>query len=159
LLYRFQRYTSRDLRIYFVPIFLYSDVVYFPSLTGAEFRSLELAFNACTRYVHGLRRFDRISEFSREILGCTLFEYSELRLAGFIHKTVIVGAPDNLISNLVLGRSPRHRFLVIPNPVPVTSLRGDSALYRGIRLYKMCCLLPPSPLLVLVLLSGKQSSF
>jgi hypothetical protein len=38
LLYRFQRYTSRDLRIYLVrslivPIFLYSDVVYFPSLT------------------------------------------------------------------------------------------------------------------------------
>jgi hypothetical protein len=35
-----------------VPIFLYSDVVYFPSLTGAEFRRLELAFNACARYVY-----------------------------------------------------------------------------------------------------------
>jgi hypothetical protein len=39
LLYRFQRYTSRDLRIYLVrscvPIFLYSDVVYFSSLTGS----------------------------------------------------------------------------------------------------------------------------
>jgi hypothetical protein len=73
-----------------------------------------------------------ISEFSREILGCTLFEYLALRLAGFIHKIVIVGAPDYLSSRLVLGRSPRHRFLVISNPVPVTSLRGDSALYRGI---------------------------
>jgi hypothetical protein len=55
LLYRFKRYTSRDLRIYLVrslnvPIFLYSDFIYFPSLTGSEFRSLELAFNACTRY-------------------------------------------------------------------------------------------------------------
>jgi hypothetical protein len=42
---------------------------------------------------------------------------------------VIVGAPDSpeyLSSRLVLGRSTRHRFLVIPNPVPVTSLRGDS---------------------------------
>jgi hypothetical protein len=45
------------------------DVVYFPSLTGAEFRRLELAFNACTRYVYGHRRFDHISEFSRETLG------------------------------------------------------------------------------------------
>jgi hypothetical protein len=35
-----------------VPIFLYSDVVYFPSLTGAEFRRLELVFNACTSYVY-----------------------------------------------------------------------------------------------------------
>jgi hypothetical protein len=58
-LYRFQRNTSRDLRIYLVrsliiPIFLYTDVVYFPSLTGLKFRRLELAFNACTRYVFGL---------------------------------------------------------------------------------------------------------
>jgi hypothetical protein len=110
-----------------VPVFLYSDVVYFPSLTGAEFRRLELVFNACTRYVYGLWRFDHISEFSREILGFTLFEYLELRLAGFIHKIVIVGAPDYLSSRFVLGRSPRHRFLVIPNPVPVTILRS---LYR-----------------------------
>jgi hypothetical protein len=57
LIYRFQRYTYRDLRIYLVrsliiPIILY--VVYFPSLTGLKFRRLELAFNACTRYVFGL---------------------------------------------------------------------------------------------------------
>jgi hypothetical protein len=133
-----------------VPIFLYSDVVYFPSLTGAEFRRLELAFNACTWYVYGLRRFDHISEFSRGILCCTLFEYLELRLAGFIHKIVIVGAPDYLNSRLVFGRSPRHRFLVIPNPVPFTSLRGDSTLYRGIRLWNVL----PSPLL-----GGKRSGF
>jgi hypothetical protein len=80
LVYRFQRYTSRDLRIYLVrsliiPIFLYTDVVYFSLLTGLEFRRLELAFNACTSYVFGLRRFDNISEFSRGILGYTLFEY------------------------------------------------------------------------------------
>jgi hypothetical protein len=50
---------------------------------------------------------------------------------------VIVGAPDYLSSLRVLGRSPRHRFLVIPNSVPVTSLRGDSALYCGIRLWNV----------------------
>jgi hypothetical protein len=125
-------------------------------LTGAEFRRLELAFIACTRYVYGLRRFDHISEFSREILGCTLFEYLELRLASFIHKILIVGAPDYLSSRLVLGRSTRHRFLVMQNPVPVTTLRGDSIV---VFVYGMCCLLPPSPLLVLVFLSGKQSGF
>jgi hypothetical protein len=141
----------------FAPIFLYSNVVYFPSLTWAEFRRLELAFNACTWYVYGLRLFDHILEFSKGIWGCTLFEYLELLLASFIHK--IVGAPDYLNSRLVLGRSTRHRFLVIPNPIPVTSLRGDLALYRGIHLWNMCCLLPLSPLLVLVILGGKQSGF
>jgi hypothetical protein len=106
LFYRFKRYTSRDLRIYLVrslivPIFLYFDVVYFSSLTGTEFRRLELAFNACTRYVYGLRRFDHIFEFSGEILGCTMLEYLKLRLAGFIRKIDIVGAPVYLSSRLV----------------------------------------------------------
>jgi hypothetical protein len=49
--------------------------VYFSSLTGLKFRRLKLAFNACMRYVFGLRRFDYIREFSRSILGYTLFEY------------------------------------------------------------------------------------
>jgi hypothetical protein len=70
-------------------------------------------------------------------LGCTFFEYLELWFSGFIHKIVTVGARDYLNSRLVLGSSPRHRFLVIPNPVPVTSLRSDSALYRGIRLWNV----------------------
>jgi hypothetical protein len=117
-----------------VPIFLYSDVVYFPPLTQAEFRRLELTLNACTRYVYGPWCFDHISEFSREILGCTLFEYLKLRLAGFIHKIVIFGVPEYLSSRLELDRSPRHKYLVIPYPALVTSLRGDSALCRGIRL-------------------------
>jgi hypothetical protein len=86
-----------------VPIFLYTDVVYFNSLTGLEFRRLELAVNACTRYVFGLRSFDDISEFLRCILGYTLFEYLELRLACFIHKIGLVGAPSYLSSLLVLG--------------------------------------------------------
>jgi hypothetical protein len=50
---------------------------------------------------------------------------------------VIIGDPDYLSSCLELGRSLRHRFLIIPNPVPVTSLRGDSALHRGIRLWNV----------------------
>jgi hypothetical protein len=94
-------------------IFLYKDVVYFSSLTGLEFRRLELAFNACTSYVFGLRRFDHISEFSRGILGYTLFEYLELRLACFIHKICLVGAPSYLSSLLVLGRSSRHSFITV----------------------------------------------
>jgi hypothetical protein len=123
-----------------VPIFLYTDVVvYFLSLTEAEFRRLELVFNACTRYVY--RHCDHNSEFSRENLGCRLFEYLELRLAGFIHKIVIVGTPVYLSSRLVLGRFPRNRLLVIPNPVPVTSQRSTVVFVYG-----MCCLLPPSSL-------------
>jgi hypothetical protein len=141
LLYRFQRYTSRGLRIYLVrsliiSISLYTDVVYFPSLTGLEFRKLELVFNASTIYVFGLRRFDDISELSIGILGNTLFEYLELRLACFIRKIGLAGAPSYLSSLLVLHSS-RHRFITVQRLAPSTSLRGDSFVYRGIRLWNV----------------------
>jgi hypothetical protein len=48
---------------------------------------------------YGLRRFDHISEFSRRILGNTLFEYLKLWLACFIHKIGLVGAPSYLSSS------------------------------------------------------------
>jgi hypothetical protein len=88
---------------------------------------LEISGNTCKfQEISGnTTKYEEIQDQKHEILGNT-------RL--FIRKIVIVGGPDFLSSRLVLGRSPRHRFLVMPNAVPVTSLRGDSALYRGIRL-------------------------
>jgi hypothetical protein len=104
-------------------------LLYFPSLTGLGFRRLELAFHACTRYMFG--------EFSRGILGYILFEYLELRWACFIHRISLVGAPSYLCSLLVLGRSSRHRFITVSCPALSTSLRGESTVYRGIRLWNV----------------------
>jgi hypothetical protein len=130
LLYLFQRYTSRDLRFFLIiPIFLYTDVVFFSSLTGLEVRRLDLDFNACMRYVFGLRRFDHISEFSRGILGYTMFKF--LELAFFIHNIGLVGAPSYFSSLLVLGRSSRQRCFTLPRPAPSTSLRGDSTFQKN----------------------------
>jgi hypothetical protein len=140
-----QKYTYRDFIFYLVCslivlVFLYTDVVYFPSLTRTEFRKLELLFMH-VRSMCKVFGADNISEFSRGILGYTLFENLELRLAGFIHIIDIVGAPDYLHPRLVLDRSSRHEFLVILKPVPITSLRGelrgDSAFYHGICLWNV----------------------
>jgi hypothetical protein len=111
--------------------------VYFPSLTWSECRRLELAFNACTRYVFGLGRVDHIIEFSKGILGYTLFEYLELRLACFIHRIGLVGAASYLSSLLVLGRTSRHSFITMPRSAPSTSLRSDSTVYCGIRFWNV----------------------
>jgi hypothetical protein len=97
-------------------------VVYFRSLTGLGFRRHELAFHACTRYMFG--------EFSRGILDYILFEYLELRLACFIYRISLIGAPSYLSSLLVLGRSSRHRFITVSCPALTTSLRGDSTVIR-----------------------------
>jgi hypothetical protein len=79
-----------------------------------------------------------ISEFSRGILGYTLFEYLELRLACFIHKIGLVGVLSYLSFLFVLGRSTRHRYITMSRPAPSTSLRCDSTVYWGIRLCLHC---------------------
>jgi hypothetical protein len=84
-------------------------------VTELEFRKFELAFNARTRYVFGLRCFDHISGVLRNILGYTLFEYLSL-----------VGTLSYLSSLLVFGRSSTQRFITVLRPAPSTSLRGDS---------------------------------
>jgi hypothetical protein len=133
-------YTSQGLRLYLIrtlviPIFLYSDVVYFPSLTGTVFKRLELAFNACVRYVFNLGYFDHVSGVSGEILGHDLFTHLEIRLAVFILRTHLYSAPAYLSSYLNFGLIPRHRLFSAPEPIPSTSLRNDSTIYRGIRLW------------------------
>jgi hypothetical protein len=37
----------------------------------------------------------------------------------------------------MLGRSSRHRFITVPGPALSTSLRGDSTVYRDIRLWNV----------------------
>jgi hypothetical protein len=59
LLYRFQRYTSRDLRIYLVrsliiPIFLFTDVVYFPLFTFIKYNSYPKANELFINYLFAL---------------------------------------------------------------------------------------------------------
>jgi hypothetical protein len=120
LLNRFKRSTSCDLRIYLIrsliiPIFLYSDIIYFPSLFDVAFYRIQVAFNACARYIFDLRRFDHLNGLDRVILGCK--------------------APSYLGSILRFGPSARHRFFTTPSPTPSTALRNNSTLYRGIRLW------------------------
>jgi hypothetical protein len=70
-------------------LFLFSstpmlNVVYFPCLTGIAFRRLQLAFNACVRYIYRRRHFDHISDVATEILGCELFTYFTYSTAEYV---------------------------------------------------------------------------
>jgi hypothetical protein len=123
--------------LFLVLIRFFGCLIDFISISGLEFRRLELAFNACKSYVCRLRRFDHISQFSRGILDYALFEYLKLRLACIIHKIDLVGAPSYLSSILVFGRSSRHRFIIVTRPVPLTGISGDLIVYRGIRLWNV----------------------
>jgi hypothetical protein len=53
----------------FIPQFLFGDVL-FRMVDSTGLHKLGVAFNNCVRFVYGLRRYDHVSEYSRNILGC-----------------------------------------------------------------------------------------
>lgn len=96
-----------------IPIITYAEVVYC-SLDSLSQHKLQVAFNDAVRYVHGLRRYDRISVLSKNLLGCTLQQYLNARACIFLHKIIISKSPPYLFCKLKFSRSRRTFNINIP---------------------------------------------
>jgi hypothetical protein len=77
-------------------------------------RKLEVAFKNCVRFVYGLRRYDHVSEYSRNILGDSFSKYYELRASCMTIKTTY---PSYLNEYLFFDSLRRwHRLLCLTTP-------------------------------------------
>lgn len=132
-----------------VPHFIYCDVLFSHiasptnSISTGCFRRLNLTFNACTRYVFSLRKYDHISHLHREILGVTLAELYAYRTCSFIYKLFKYKFPVYLFRNLVVAGSNRHFSFIIPrvrssqwhNSVFVSGVVAFNSLPNNIKLF------------------------
>lgn len=109
-------HTKRRLILSFVfPHFIYGDIVLFDMSARCKDR-FQLWFNACTRFMFGLRKYDHISDFSNEILGCNLTIYSEFRLCLFLQNLLKSRTPTYLYEKVILSRNfEENRKLIIPS--------------------------------------------
>lgn len=112
-----------------MPHFCYGSVVY-SKLSAAAETSLQRAFNACIRFVTGLRRFEGTSDHQGAILGCGLLEYMEYRTCLFMFKLLQSGQPDYLMRQIHYGMSLRTGNLVIP--FHKTANMGSSFFVHGV---------------------------
>jgi hypothetical protein len=110
-----------------LPHFFYCDIVS-SSLSCLDGRCLQEAFNSCTRYVFGIRRFDHLSVHRDVLLGMPLFVYFDFRVLSFF-RLIRSERPRYLYSDLCRVRSSRTGNLIFPN----VCAKG-SVLVRGIRL-------------------------
>lgn len=115
-----------------LPIFTYCSNI-FMALPRSQWDRLNICFNACTRYVHGLRKFDSISGFKGSILGCDLETYMKFRSCTFIHKLIQTKSPDYLFKNIHLPRIPRHRALATQSHKK--SIREKSFFIYSVKLW------------------------
>jgi Reverse transcriptase (RNA-dependent DNA polymerase) len=75
----------------------YSNVVY-AHIDSASSRKLGAAFNACLRYVHGIRRRDGVSELQTSISGLTLKDTATLQILKFLFKIMHTRHPSYIFS-------------------------------------------------------------
>jgi hypothetical protein len=102
----------RLVKVLVIPQFLFGDVL-FRMADSTSLRKLEVAFNNCVRFVYGLRRCNHVSEYSRNILGCSFSKYYEFRACCMPFKTMKTTYPSNLNDNLLFDSSRRrHRLLL-----------------------------------------------
>ena len=105
--------TPKEIRLKLVkslilPHFLYCDVVFSSSNSHIK-NQLKLAFNACVRYVHNLKKFDHISQYVTCLLGMNLDSYHKYRLACFTYKCLHSMGPTYLDDFFKWGASERTK--------------------------------------------------
>lgn len=98
-----------------VPLLTYGDAL-FSSANANQIRKLEICFNACLRFIHKRKKFDRLSDIRNTILGCTLSVYYKYRLAVQIFSIILTKQPAYLYDSLTFARSSRTKNLSYPTP-------------------------------------------
>lgn len=115
-----------------MPHFLYADIVQYQYDSKCK-RRIQLAFNACTRYVHRLSKYDHISSFNESILGCEFSNYIDNRILTFIFKIIHGMVPHYLSDKIGFVRSERTRHLLTRRHR--TAMMSNSIFVSGVRLW------------------------
>lgn len=98
---------------FLLPFFLYGDLVMYELKEKEKSRIIRM-FNACTRYVFRLKKFDHISHLSSIMLNMSLITYQNIRLCLFIFNLIKSGQPSYLFDRLNFSQSTRTHNINIP---------------------------------------------
>ena len=95
-------------------IFNYCNVVYYPCLDGIAKNRLQYIQNVCCRFVHGLRKYDRVSQLINSIKWLRISNTVKLHFTVFLLKVIKTSSPQYLREKLVFreiihNRALRHR--------------------------------------------------
>lgn len=133
-LYAVSSFLSTDIKLKLfkslvLPHFIACDFLLTESSMYAESR-LQVALNACVRFVFSLNKYDRVSHLQYHLIGCPFNRFSQLRCCLFLFKLARTKAPEYLYTKLKPLRSSRARKYAIPRHN--TSLYGNSFFIGGI---------------------------
>lgn len=114
---------------FLLPHFMYCDSIIF-GMSQIQFNKVKLVFNRCVRYVFKLKKYDRVSKFTCDLIGCNLFDLFKLRVCCQIFKIIKFRKPIYLYRKLSRLKSSRLNNLSIERNKH--KLLNQSFFVRGI---------------------------
>lgn len=104
----------RLIKTLIIPKFLYCSNIYM-GCSRESWRKINIAFNACARYIFGLKKFQSVSAFTKNILGCSIESYIHFRSCIFMHNLLKTQSPEYLFQLLNFPSHPRGGVLRLPD--------------------------------------------
>lgn len=107
-----------------LPILDYADISY-PDLNDEHLRKLERMQNYCIRFIFGLRKFDHVSQFRRDLKWLTIRDRRNFHLLSLLYNVLFYPLSPNYLKN---------RFTFLSNTHD-RNLRSSSNLILNIPLH------------------------
>lgn len=111
-----QYFTPLNIRMLLAKTYLVPTLIYgcelFAFCNSDSKRKLNVTYNNIARYVFGLKRFDRVSDYSKKIFGLSFDNLLICRSLIFLHKIIYTCTPSYLYDKLSFMRSNRGKRLV-----------------------------------------------
>lgn len=96
------------------PHFIYGDFI-FGNASAIAIDRLRVALNACVRYVYNLSRYESVTSYQTNLLGCPFSQFIKYRSCVNIFRIIHSKKPDYLFTKLVPFRNQRTNSYIIPN--------------------------------------------
>lgn len=111
------------------PHFLYGDFI-LSNASVASIDRLRVALNACVRYVYNLSRYDSVTTYQSNLLGCPFSQFIKFRSSVTLFRIIHSQKPNYLFTKLIPFRNQRTKNFIIPNHT--SSYYNQSLFARGI---------------------------
>jgi len=127
ILWKSQHFTPIHIRLllsktYLIPTLLYGCEI-FANCDQLSQHKMNVLYNNIARYIFNRRRFDHISDCSKQIFSISFDNLLKLRTLSTLHKIINSKTPEYLYNKITFTRSSRSNNILIPRHKILTSER------------------------------------
>lgn len=105
----------------------------FSGTSASNMNKLRICFNNVVRFVYGVRRFEHISSYVKDFIGCSFDNFVAIRMLFLLYKVIYYGVPHYLLCRF--NFLPSQRLLNLDIPRFSREIMRQSFTVRAVSLY------------------------